>query len=95
MVKKANARLLIHFYPMTCTTKSIPVISPSFPHSFSRVFFAFLFFLNNEFALHLSYCTVHQQRDIVPLDLNDDAGDSDSDEEIPVFDLKVFFCFIS
>ncbi|KAK7319816.1 hypothetical protein RJT34_04544 [Clitoria ternatea] len=32
--------------------------------------------------------TFHKQRDIVPLDINDDAGESDDDEELPIFDVK-------
>ena len=34
---------------------------------------------------------VHKQRDIIPLDANGDIVDSD--DEIPVFDLKVFSPF--
>lgn len=30
----------------------------------------------------------HKQRDVVPLDMNDDVGDSDDDNEVPVYDLK-------
>ncbi|GMY32744.1 something about silencing protein 10-like [Fagus crenata] len=33
---------------------------------------------------------VHKQRDIVPLDVNGDVGNSNSDYETPVFDLKGF-----
>lgn len=32
--------------------------------------------------------TFHKQRDIVPLDINDDAEVSDEDEELPIFDVK-------
>jgi hypothetical protein len=35
---------------------------------------------------------VHKQRDIVPLDVNGDVGNSNSDYETPVFDLKVSVC---
>lgn len=31
---------------------------------------------------------VHKQRDIVPLDINDDAEESE-DEELPIFDVQV------
>ncbi|XP_019424248.1 PREDICTED: something about silencing protein 10 isoform X2 [Lupinus angustifolius] len=30
----------------------------------------------------------HKQRDIVPLDVNDEDGDSDEDDELPIFDIK-------
>ncbi|KAK7400856.1 hypothetical protein VNO78_12164 [Psophocarpus tetragonolobus] len=33
--------------------------------------------------------TFHKQREIVPLDINDDAEESDEDQELPVFDVKV------
>jgi hypothetical protein len=35
---------------------------------------------------------VHKQRDVVPLDVNGSVGESDEDDALPVFDLKVFVC---
>lgn len=32
---------------------------------------------------------VHKQRDVIPLDVNGDVGDSDDDNEHPVFDFEV------
>lgn len=32
---------------------------------------------------------VHKQRDVVPLNIHSDAGESDDDNEEPVFDFKV------
>ncbi|KAJ1376111.1 Something about silencing protein 10, partial [Sesbania bispinosa] len=31
----------------------------------------------------------HKKRDIVPLDVNGDAGESDEDDELPIFDFKL------
>ena len=63
---------------------------------------------SDEFVLYWYYCfscgeklmgfvclfvfAVHKQRDIVPLDVNGDVGNSNSDYETPVFDLKVSVC---
>lgn len=41
-----------------------------------------------------SLVAVHKQRDIVPLDINEEAEDSDEDNEQPVFDFEVFFFII-
>ncbi|KAE9597241.1 putative sas10 domain-containing protein [Lupinus albus] len=30
----------------------------------------------------------HKQRDIIPLDINEEDGDSDEDDELPIFDIK-------
>lgn len=38
---------------------------------------------------------VHKQRDIVPLDINDDMEESDEDAEIPVLDFEVILISIS
>ena len=37
---------------------------------------------------------VHKQRDIVPLDLDEDAGESDADFEHPVLDFEVYTVFL-
>ena len=42
------------------------------------------------FGLAWFVCAVHKQRDIVPLDVNDDTDDSSDEDDVqPVFDLKV------
>ena len=42
------------------------------------------------FGLVWFVCAVHKQRDIVPLDVNDDTDDSSDEDDVqPVFDLKV------
>ncbi|KAL9327459.1 hypothetical protein ACSQ67_008104 [Phaseolus vulgaris] len=37
--------------------------------------------------------TFHKQRDIVPLNINDGTEESDEDEELPIFDVKVLVTF--
>lgn len=37
----------------------------------------------------LFFDAVHKQRDVVPLNIHSDAGESDDDNEEPVFDFKV------
>lgn len=43
----------------------------------------------------LLYCmvSVHRQRDIIPLDVNDDMDSSDEDDDHPVFNLEVSLFF--
>lgn len=59
----------------------------------------FVFYFHDEFALSLIVLhelfsgTVHKQRDIVPLDINDEVEESDDDDELPVLDLKVLVFF--
>lgn len=49
--------------------------------------------------MYLSVLAVHKQRDVVPLSIHSDAGESDDGNEEPVFDFQVpeplyFFKFV-
>lgn len=60
----------------------------NFPHSVVSGSWQFVFVFE-----------VHKQRDLIPLDVNELSGDSDDDDELPVFDIQVclslsLLCFL-